>query len=78
MAALEPTRTAVEAALEGVLSSATFSGAPRLRRFLELVVRYILAGEEDRIRNTRRTEGGRGSRHDQLAEGKLPATLSRT
>lgn len=50
MAAMEPTTTAVEAALDRLLSSATFRGAPRLRRFLELVVRYVLAGEEDRIK----------------------------
>lgn len=49
MAVIEPNRTAVEAALDTLLSSATFRGAPRLRRFLELVVRYVLAGEEDRI-----------------------------
>jgi len=33
-----------------MLSSSTFSGAPRLRRFLELIVRYALDGEGDRLK----------------------------
>lgn len=50
MAATEPAAAAVEAALDRLLSSATFCGAPRLRRFLEVVVRHRLAGDQDQIK----------------------------
>ena len=47
---VHPTTGAVEAALERVLSSATFGSSPGLRRFLEFVVRQSIAGEDDRIK----------------------------
>jgi len=50
MTAAAPTTTAVEAALDKLLSSATFAGAPRLRRLLELIVRHVLAGADDRLK----------------------------
>jgi tetratricopeptide (TPR) repeat protein len=50
MAVMKPAAAAVEAALEKVLSSAVFGHSPRLRRFLEFVVRYSLAGHDDRIK----------------------------
>jgi Tfp pilus assembly protein PilF len=40
----------VEAALGRVLSNPAFRGSPRLRRFLEYVVRQALAGEEDHVK----------------------------
>jgi Flp pilus assembly protein TadD len=46
----EPPAAAVEAVLEKVLASKAFDSSPRLRRFLELVVRYSLAGDQDRIK----------------------------
>ena len=50
MAVMNPSAGAVEAALEKVLSSAVFCNSPRLRRFLESVVRYSMAGLDDRIK----------------------------
>jgi tetratricopeptide (TPR) repeat protein len=50
MAVMNASAGAVEAALERVLSSAVFCNSPRLRRFLEFVVRYSLAGHDDRIK----------------------------
>ena len=50
MEAAHPPTGAVEAALERVLSSATFGSSPGLRRFLEFVVRQSIAGEDDGIK----------------------------
>jgi hypothetical protein len=50
MSVMYPSAGAVEAALEKVLSSAVFCHSPRLRRFLEFVIRYSLAGHDDRIK----------------------------
>jgi tetratricopeptide (TPR) repeat protein len=50
MTVVTPSIEAVETALEKVLSSAIFCNSPRLRRFLEFVVRYSLAGHDDRIK----------------------------
>jgi len=40
----------IEVALEKLLSSDTFQSSPRLRRFLEHVVRHSLAGDEDALK----------------------------
>jgi len=50
MESAHPSTGVVEAALERVLSSATFGSSPGLRRFLEFVVRQSIAGEDDRIK----------------------------
>src|SRR5688572_32682932 len=50
MAKMNPSSGAVESALEKVLSSGVFGNSPRLRRFLEFVVRYSMAGHDDRIK----------------------------
>jgi tetratricopeptide (TPR) repeat protein len=50
MTVVTPPVGAVETALEKVLSSSAFCNSPRLRRFLEFVVRYSLAGHDDRIK----------------------------
>jgi len=50
MALTNQSAGAIEAALDRVLSSAPFCNSPRLRRFLEFVVRRSLAGDENQIK----------------------------
>ncbi len=45
-----PPTDLVEVALEKLLSSDTLQSSPRLRRFLEHVVRHSLAGHEDALK----------------------------
>ena len=52
MAPVDPApAAAVEEALERVLSSTSLRSSPRLRRFLEYVVRHALAGDEEAIKD---------------------------
>lgn len=45
-----PSPDLIEVALEKLLSSITLQGSPRLRRFLDHVVRHSLAGHADRLK----------------------------
>jgi len=47
---MTPGRDEIQQQLKRLLSSATFSSANRLRRFLQFVVEKALAGESDRLK----------------------------